>query len=266
MAATSGSESLTVDEGRIDFRVDADGKLPNQVYFFDRFTILWSVSTDGGKTFKPMGPTVSPLYVLGAQPLAGAKLHETTVHITTKAAGGLSDSAAIRDAIWDEFADNEVRKVNSQDVLQYYGGGTANTPPNRGDVGTLLSNGDGRCGHWADFLVQAFATHGVAASFLDVTPPNGRAGFVVGASSAQGTGAADVSTTVFADHALVTIGTRIYDPSYGRLVHEASLSESIVAWETAVVRFVDPIPGSDDGRLGDPLRPDRRDLEYNTRQ
>jgi len=130
----------------------------------------------------------------------------------------------------DGFAGLNVKRVDGTQLVYYGAYSSVNPPP--GDAFTtagLLANGDGRCGAWARFLRDVLGAQRISATVRGIKtkdmPGATGYGFVVKATiPGQGNPS---PPTVFADHAVVTYDTRIYDPSYGRAYN------TLIAWEDA---------------------------------
>jgi hypothetical protein len=164
---------------------------------------------------------------------------ETVIDIGCRNAAGLrpedelygaSGQQAVLDAIWGEFSDRRVLRVDGTTVLKYWG------PNARGNVTTaeLLRVGDVQCGGWALLLVDVAGAQGVIVTKAVILPPPGP-------NDAQG--ALQINPTeeaqggiptvaFFVDHAVVEFRGKVYDPSYG-----TGPFSSRLAWEDASVPF-----------------------------
>lgn len=177
---------------------------------------------------------------------------ETLFYIGSKEANGLSGSdAIITDAIWTEFANRNVRRVDGTQ-LTYYQSYLTNVFETAG----LLKFGDGQCGSWAKFLLDIRKVQGIkdtSDNFFIFTAINGD-GFIVNnwtfigsghsgrsdypylnlptslyigstsynwsyeevndASGIPGQGTANPAS-LFGNHQMVFVNGQYYDPSYG---------------------------------------------------
>ncbi len=188
--------SLTLGGNTLVFKDTAASPFPNWIDHFDTFDIDWSVSADGGATWIDAGTTKNQVYTFLDTPTT--TLYHTVAHLATAPpAKGLTDPAAVVDAIWTQFSDNEVRRV--VDPLE-----------------TLMNPA-------AEGFVRTLAAHAIEATSTSVDPPGDR--FAVKAMPAQGSGGADYVVGTLADggfnfHEVVRVtlyANRIYDPSYGVL-------------------------------------------------
>jgi hypothetical protein len=165
-------------------------------------------------------------------------------HVSTKAAQGQSVPATVVAKIWEEFSDNEVKRVGHSAPLRYF-----HDPESAmGDkVVHLLSNGWGTCGGWAKFLVDAIKAQGIGAQQVTIrpdlapipAPDDPSFGYFersieVKQVPAQGSGGAAYDNVRFGEHAVVTVATdpnTIYDPSYGRRYQAQAAQDARVLWE-----------------------------------
>jgi hypothetical protein len=231
--------------------------LQDKILAYSPFQVTWRVSF-GNDYFSDAGRTDNYLYVLRSE-TAPAPRYETACYVSCSAASGEVDATMVTQKINAAFDCNDgangvQRKPfhgnNRVDgvVMGYHVGG-----PGYVELENLLSsnNGNGACGAWAAFLRSCLQLHGIEATILNVYCPPGSSGFAVNnftrirpgstgnpnypdnmesdVVDAAGIGGQNNSNPhpYFADHALVTVGNRIYDPSYGN----GSYFNSKVAWE-----------------------------------
>jgi len=210
--------------------------------------IDWKLSTDGGKAWQDLGASKNHLYVTGADTnaLALVNTYETVVDLGCTAANGQTPPAqpevlpaslpqvqAITNRIWGAFTGRKVYRVEDpSNPMTYWGkhAGPGSTATDLFSTLGLLTNGDGRCNAWADFLDDVLQVQGVQAHEVDVvivpstinlpndtapTNATGRVGIVMDVNKpAQGN---PTPWRYFPNHALVRIDgiTGLYDPSYG---------------------------------------------------
>jgi hypothetical protein len=156
-------------------------------------------------------------------------LFHTLVHIGCKNADGKSEVADVFTAIWSEFTDRDVKRVDGTQ-LTYWAGAD---PPD--STAGLLDEGDGRCGAWMRFLDDCARAQGMTTTQRtvitteNITGPPFRfgIGFRVKAIPGQGN---PTPHRDFADHAVLKYGGKYYDPSYGKPSSGSGYSTQL-AWE-----------------------------------
>jgi hypothetical protein len=121
----SGTEGSYEGECKTAFPV-------NVVNAFDKFTFSWQMSTDVNLPYKEIATSANPLYVFYATPLSVGRLFpraegitqplHTTIHLACTNAKGQSDIPKIVDAIYAEFEDRKVRKINGTQDMGYWAG------------------------------------------------------------------------------------------------------------------------------------------------
>jgi hypothetical protein len=155
--------------------------LGNTVKFYsaqgsNSFNIAWEFYTDYlPVTFEPnwrsAGTTKHTVYVVKAAPLTTAKtlMRETLFNIGCRKADGLTDNTAIVNAIYGEFTDRQVARVEpSKGTLRKSAANPADDeamtfrkPGKEPTTETLLSTGDSRCGGWAKFFIDVLRAQGI---------------------------------------------------------------------------------------------------------
>ena len=211
----------------------------NQVGFFDPMSIHWEVSFDGGNTWHDAGTSKNQLYVTLDDPLEGATLYHTLVHVGCHgaAAVGADTASECVAGIWSEFSDREVERVDEQPLFYYYLG-VKGASTSAGLLDTL--NGD--CQGWSELFMDMLAVHGISATLYEVTPiVSGAQGMFIknwtytGSGVSQGTypfvyvwtqdvidaeglagqGINPDPPSQFTNHFVVGYSGQYYDPSYG---------------------------------------------------
>ncbi len=211
-----------------DWKCGADFK--SQVDIADPLKIDWYFMPQGETEWSEAGRSQNQLYLTYDDPDPSITLYHTLLDIGCRNAHGQTTSSACITTIWSEFTDLVVRRIDGTQMT-YWG-------PYAQDHGVfttagLLEHADGRCGAWANMLVDTFRTQGIqSSSFRGIitkdTPRGTGFGFDV-RSSIPAQGNEHPHNTFTDGHAVVVVGTTIYDPSYG--VQRASLIE----WEDAAV-------------------------------
>lgn len=169
----------TAHDGRLHAVLQSVRPLPDHIAVFDSLTIRWSASL--GDDTRILGETSNPVYVLLGAPTA--PLVHTPLHIASRQAAGLSDTAAIIAAVWSEFSDREVRRVRDGLPLRYYGLPNDKAPA---ELRGFLVSGTGQCVAWSYFLYSALGAHGIPSRIVMIAPPQrgriyvGRWGFAEG--------------------------------------------------------------------------------------
>ena len=140
------------------------------------FNIAWEFYTDyigNDPNWKSAGTTKHTVYVVNAVPLTTAKslMCETLFNIGCRNANGLTDPTAIVNAIYGEFTDQKVARVEpskgtlrksmsiehpeDDEEMTYW------DPGNASSTETLLSTGDSTCGGWARFFIDVLRSQGI---------------------------------------------------------------------------------------------------------
>jgi len=190
--------------------------------------------------------------------------YETVFHIGCTKANGKSQESQIVSSIWSAFSGLSVKRKGANTTMKYYGAYI-----NTGfifDTFGLLSNDDGRCGSWSDFLFDILNAQGITSIqrgiFVDSStdgflvnkwifsaptpsPPNANFPYRVylyppsppltegvwTGTGINGQGPNSRPRSIFANHAVVQVGSMIYDPSYG-------VSYTANGWETTFKTFL----------------------------
>ena len=219
-------------------------KFENTTKFFPNFNISWSVSFDEGNTWVESGASDNPIYVLLGEPKT--TVIYTLVDIGVRNADGYdgSDDSVLMDKIFSEFSDLKVTRASipNDPPMGYW---TQNCTINyvKGtdcwSTKSLLKNGYGRCGAWANLLVDTMAVQGVDKARVRAIYPknigndysNGHflvKNWVFDATNQSLNDLPGVAAqgnfdpqSLFGDHAVVVLGgtngsDKVYDPSYGK--------------------------------------------------
>lgn len=165
---------------------------------------------------------------------AGDAPFETCLYIGCQAAedmGSTKTEEEVVDAIFTQgFAGLNVERVDGTQLLYYGPYSSVNPPPADAFTTTgLLANGDGRCGAWGNFFFDVLRAQGITSTVRGIKPkdmPGATVYCFVVRPTLPGQGNRFPPNT-FANHAVVTYGTRIYDPSYGHAY------TTLIAWEDA---------------------------------
>lgn len=235
--------------------------LPSTIKYYNKddstaFKLDWQISLDGGTTWTAINSTKHTVYMTLADPATSLR-QESLFEIGCREANGKSGSAtdpavkrAITDAIWVDFSNRNVKRVDGTQ-LTYYNSYNTNVT----DTPGLLAGGDGQCGSWAHFFLDVRKEQGISDTddYVMLTPISGD-GFIVqnwtfsgsgnsgnsnypymnlpatpfktnssynwmyaevtDASGIAGQGTANPAS-FFNNHQMVFINGQYYDPSYG---------------------------------------------------
>ena len=167
-----------------------DQPLDHTVKFYsaqgdNSFNIAWEFYTNyigNDPNWKSAGTTKHTVYLVKAVPLTTAKslMCETLFNIGCRKADGLTDPTAIVNAIYGEFTDQKVARVEpskgtlrksmsiehpeDDEEMTYWGNPTQ-------DYFTtidLLKEADGKCGAWARFFMDVLRAQGITGAELYV--------------------------------------------------------------------------------------------------
>lgn len=248
---TGGGKSVSCSGSVLTMSEESDDQqvsfTAGTVKYYPSFSLTWEISFDGGSTWSrdgdedcPAGASENLLYVTCDEP--SGTMYHTALHLACYNNDGATDESVIVAAIWAEFSNRSVKKVNPQDGsfqtsdLKYWG------PNAQGNVTTaqLLDAGDGQCGAWMAFFHDVLALHKISSSEIAVVNETGHgdAFLVKNATFSEppnhipeiwaydwpsqitlGQGVPGQGNSnprkAFYDHALVEYGGEYYDPSYG---------------------------------------------------
>lgn len=267
-SATGGLVTLEPTESSTAF--------PNTVKHFDKdqpgkeFDLNWQLKV-GNSNWVDIGISYHTAYVTLGDPLTSMR-QETIANIGSRNANGESSAGSAASKIWDDFTDQQVFKVGHTSPMIYWGTWAASSAaeianPSCFDPEGLLKHGDGRCGAWARFFDAVLKFQGISGSqnegitTKDIPSDNlTGAGFYVKNWDLTTTPPSDLNgvaaqgnpnpQSAFIDHAVVTYGGKIYDPSYGKLYN------NLTEWEDSSLDLLiyEDLSGSNIGRtntLGD---------------
>lgn len=214
-----------------------------------QLTINWSFALDG-TNFQSAKASINDYYLTLAAP---PETYHTVLDVACRHSTGAEDPYEAMAGIWPQFESRQVRRVDGT-VMAYWGALAEDL-----DLLTtqhLVSNADGGCGAWANFLIEAAKCHDIAATYqsityfpsgtfgapyadyyapgppLDPTPPE----FFVNALPAQGN---ETPRRRFINHAVVWVGNTIYDPSYGVPYEGDTALAAKHKWEDASLRAIE---------------------------
>ena len=125
---------------------------PDMVKFYDRsddakaFTLDWEIKV--GANWLKVDETKHQVYVTLADPKTGLR-QETLFYLSAKNADGKTTEQEVHDAVWSEFTDCEVKRIDGTQ-LTYYNTFLAG----QRETAQLLKDGDGECTSWAKFFID----------------------------------------------------------------------------------------------------------------
>lgn len=236
--------------------------LPNTIKYYNKndgtsFTLNWSLSVDGGTTWPTITSTKHTVYVTLGDPQTSSN-EETIFYLGCENQGTQTDPATVANTIFSEFTSLNVCRVGTTTGMSYWGtwassGAAQSATPDCFSTAGLLKMGDGRCGAWANFLVDLLSAQGLNTGQVETIDPinipaSGLTGYEILvnnwnlsnlSSPVKLTGVAGQSNpnpqATFSNHALVSFMGTLYDPSYGKKYAAASMSANHQAWEDAAL-------------------------------
>lgn len=135
---------------------------------WDNYTLYWKYSYDNGKTWMAGGTSDNQLYLTAGDPVGDVTLFHTVVDLGSRNAKGLKDPAAVVAAVWKEFQDRQVSRVETHGAMSYYGSWNTHNVT----TAALLKMGDSQCGGWAHLFQDTLRAQGISTSRLvEVHPP-----------------------------------------------------------------------------------------------
>jgi hypothetical protein len=228
----------------------------SDIRYYDSFAINWQMSSNGGETWYDAGASRHQAYVAASTPRTANLFHSVVdIAVRSTVGGSYVNQNGIRDAVWAEFADRTVRRVDGNQLF-YYGNPATSEPDNNGVVTTedLLQTGNGQCGSWVQLFLDCLAVNGVVGGLhVRVEPINRNEEMLVKTYEFLGAGRSgkpsypfialsEVKNVLndsvirpidvidkdgipgqgtnrpisqFQNHQLALVGGRYYDPSYG---------------------------------------------------
>lgn len=157
----------------------------NQVQRLPELTITWSVSSDGGATWRVKGTSRNEVFVTLGPPQVTGPLYHTVTYLACKNGG--TDAASCLAGTWASFGTGSgPAHVRAWDPatrtysrpLHYYLGGFSGIAI---DYANLLASGDGNCNAWAELLREALLVNGIASQRTTIlaAPTWEQSGFAV---------------------------------------------------------------------------------------
>ncbi|MDQ8203476.1 hypothetical protein [Pelagicoccus sp. SDUM812003] len=216
------------------------GNLADSVKFYDHtasgseFEIEWQIKIGDSDWFNAK-TTKHTVYLTRAQPKASGR-QESLFYLGCKNADGQTTEAGMISEIWNEFTDWDVRKRGGSSGMTYWGdiplGPDGKALEQCTNFDYLISEEDGTCEAWAQLFIEILRAQGTTSPKLAVITPknvtnpdlNGQFLLIRNWTSNPSWQALDRipaqsntdSPASFDNHAIVKIGTTLYDPSYGR--------------------------------------------------
>jgi hypothetical protein len=176
--------TCTINGSEISIKdVECSSPFADSVGFFDPLEITWNYLPKSGSTWWGAGETLNQTYVTLGDPVTTPVFH-TLAHLGCKNAAGMNQPAEVTEAIWGEFADQCVRRIDGRQLTYYASYTCSNT-----STAALLSNGDGQCGAWAKLFIDLRKVQGIDDSNEYVLfEPIADDGFIVKNWTFSGTG------------------------------------------------------------------------------
>ena len=243
-AGYAGGETWTVT-------TTAEQSLPaNKVDCYKPMHIDWRIAFEGSSEFAEAGENTNHVYVSWHAPTTGNLFH-TVVDVACRNAKGKTTEAEIVTGIWGDFTDRSVLKSDGTGPMRYWGEIACTNKETAvcGNAADLVKYADGKCGAWAEFLINTIQVHGLTAvqstiaydSYIGPPPTYGYLGnpqrgfYVIDVAGQGGTpcGRKFVNHVVVKSFPGDTNG--IYDPSYGNKFSLPTSTESEAAWDDGSV-------------------------------
>jgi len=141
----------------------------DEVDFMDPMSIDWDLRLVSRDVWLDAGTSTNQMYVTLGDPVDDVTLHHTVIRIGCENADTLSETNPVVEAIWDEFSDRTVRRVDDGHILTYYHkqpttNGTADCWATK--TAELLQDGDGQCTAWARFFRDVLTAQGIGGTEL----------------------------------------------------------------------------------------------------
>jgi hypothetical protein len=184
---------------------------PTTVGYNSNATYVWNYSCSStGPVFAIAGTNKNPIYVSLASPSVTLR---TVVHTACAGISATNGEQAFN-AIWTKFASKSLQAWDDQTPLYYHHPETLNDT-----VDKLMTDHNGNCDAWVDFLKKALAIQGFTATTNVTAYPKSGLQHVYFSARANTAGQnnPNPSTGPFRHHIMLLKGNRIYDPSYGRV-------------------------------------------------
>lgn len=157
----------------------SDKEFKNEVVkYWDNFELTWYISNNINGPWIEIDESVSDLYVTKGNPITGNAenvgyetfIHHTTLFLSCKNATGLTNDNDIVDNIYSEFLDRDVRKINGNGPMKYWGSelfDLVNFDDCRPVYGFLALENT-TCGTWAAFFNDMIRMQGISTSKVSV--------------------------------------------------------------------------------------------------
>jgi hypothetical protein len=139
---------------------EASSALVNTIKFYDKkdeskaFKLQWQVKV-GDLDWFTVGTTKHTVYVTLDDPKTSLR-QETLFELGCRNADGISQASTVADAVWNEFKDRIVKRVDGVQLTYY---NSKNCP--NSSTSALLEFGDGQCGAWAKFFLDVRKVQGI---------------------------------------------------------------------------------------------------------
>ena len=139
---------------------EASSALVNTIKFYDKkdeskaFKLQWQVKV-GDLDWFTVGTTKHTVYVTLDDPKTTLR-QETLFELGCRNADGIDQPSTVTDAIWNEFKDRIVKRVDGVQLTYYNSKHCDNKT-----TSTLLEFGDGQCGAWARFFIDVRKVQGI---------------------------------------------------------------------------------------------------------
>lgn len=168
-AATIGTDEIELPA------TPSTGNFVDEIDYLDPMTLSWEVEVNDKGHWCEAGDTANRTYVTLAVPTTALR-QETLFDLGCRNGDGESAEGAARDAMFGEFADQQVSRLDGVQMTYWMNNqmGCTDTPD-------LLQrpDGNGNCQSWGGLFRDILRTHGIAADRIRVWPKNNDTSVIV---------------------------------------------------------------------------------------
>lgn len=162
--------------------LEADKAFPINMIQKCELSISWEMSYNGISDWINLDESTHQVYITrgGEVPSDVQKPYHTVLDVSCGQANGMTGSEQdIVDKIWEAFGQKNgafpgIERAGDGHILTYYE--NPNGSSCAGDLGGLLTTGDGKCGAWREFLLQCIRVQNIDGVNEVLMFPNGEEG------------------------------------------------------------------------------------------
>ncbi len=119
------------------------------------FVLTWEMNIDELDWIN-IGKTKHTVYLTLDEPETNLR-QETLFYTGCRLSDGKANASDAASAVWNEFSDRKVRRVDGKQMTYW-----ANNSATCTDTESLIRDGNGQCGSWAEFFIDCLKLHGIA--------------------------------------------------------------------------------------------------------